>query len=151
MAPTAAMPNVTPQLDISAPSVSPSTSESNRLPPTEKKPLRSRRSLVGASIVLAFLLFTAGGVLAYKRNSDSTVKKNVPSEYYSKEPYHNGLSAYAVHWMGAPFALSIASSCSSSSSSFRDHRFVPVFGPNGESIVQFNPNTAAAGKRITFF
>ena len=109
--------------------------------PTEKKPLGPRAALIGVSAMLVFLFVTASGVLVY-RKSDYVIKTTAPDEYYSKEANYYG----AEPWdRSAPFPFYISSSCSSSSSSFRDYRFKPVF-VDGKSIVQFDPNQAGAGE-----
>lgn len=128
------------------PSFSPSLQyDSNETyPPTEKKPLGPRKALVGISAVLVVLIITAGGVLAYRRSGYFTKKDTPADNYYSKEANYYGASTCEPWVRQMPFPFSISSSCSSSSSSFRDHRFVPVFTANGESIVQFDPNTANA-------
>lgn len=71
-----------------------------------------------------------------------------PDKSPSKDPNHFGIARYE------PWGRSISSlpmsyvvpncSLSSTSSSFRDYRFVNVYGPDGASIPQFNPNTAGA-------
>eukprot|EP00804_Cyclotella_cryptica_P015296 CCRYP_005407-RB/>CCRYP_005407-RB protein AED:0.31 eAED:0.31 QI:300/1/1/1/1/1/4/241/1227 len=111
---------------------------------TGKKSLRPKRALVGLSAACAVFLIAAGSVLAYRR-SDLNLKQRIPDDYYSKDANHYGTSTHE-QWARSPaFPFShISSSCSSSSSSFRDYRFVPVFGPDGQSIVQFDPNTAGA-------
>ena len=69
-----------------------------------------------------------------------------------REPNHFGTAAHEP-WGGyasplpPPYAGGGANcyySSGSSSSSFRDYRFIAVFGPEGNPIPQFNPNTAGA-------
>lgn len=123
-------------MDLS--SYMPSSQEKEEAIPTEKK------YLIGVSAMLVFLFVTASGVLVY-RKSDYVIKTNVPDEYYSKEANYYGAEPLAV-----PFPFYISSSCSSSSSSFRDYRFKPVF-VDGKSIVQFDPNQAGAGDAYVSF
>lgn len=110
----------------------------------DKKSLRPKRALVFLSAACAVFLLAAGGLLAYRR-SHLNLKDRIPDDYYSKDANHYGISTHD-QWARSPsFPFSYSSSsCSSSSSSFRDYRFVPVFGPDGQSIIQFDPNTAGA-------
>lgn len=113
--------------------------------PTEKKPLGpNKRAFIGVSAAAVLLLMTAGGALAYAR-SNSFDKKSLPDGRNS-----NGAINYVPWERHSPFPFSVPSSCSSSSSSFRDCRFVRLIGPGGQSIAQFDPNTASAGKKYMF-
>lgn len=130
---------ITPKKPSSSPTIHRDIDE--LFPPTEKKALgSSKKALVGISAAFALLLITAGGVVAYR--SDYFVKQAL-NDYNSKEHYHYSATSFNPWTRHSPFPFSIASSCSSSSS-FRDGRFVEVFTPNGETILQFDPNTASA-------
>jgi hypothetical protein len=118
------------------------TSNGDEFPPTENRPLGPKKSIVGVSAALAFFILAAGGVLLYKRAGDDT-KKSAPCDHSPHDPYYYAASINEPWGRVSPFPFSISSSCSSSSSSFRDYRFVPVFA-NGESVLQFDPNTADA-------
>lgn len=66
-----------------------------------------------------------------------------------KDEHHFGASSAHESWGKSGSSLPIpymGLNCSvcSSSSSYRDYRFVNVFGPRGTPIPQFNPNTAGA-------
>lgn len=103
----------------------------------------SRGAIIGMSFALALSLGAACVMYAHHRSGSGYF----PAKY-SKDPNHFGIAAHE------PWGKSISSlplsymglncSLSSSSSSFRDYRFVNVFGPEGTPIPQFNPNTAGA-------
>jgi hypothetical protein len=116
-----------------------------QFPPTERKPLGpNKRAFIGVSVAAILLLTTAGGALALR--SVYFDKKAVPDGYYSE-----AANNYVPWERYPPFPFSVLSSSSSSSSSFRDCRFVRLRGPSGESIAQFDPNTASAGKKESMF
>ena len=99
--------------------------------------------IIGMSSALA-LAFTAACIIVYAYHRPRNLSdKHPPKETHqfgkaSGEPWGN------VALGSLPLSYGLNCSLSSTSSSFRDYRFVSVFGPGGTPIPQFNPNTAGA-------
>jgi hypothetical protein len=66
------------------------------------------------------------------------MKLSKDPNYFGHEPWGKSGASLPIPYMG------LNCSVCSSSSSYRDYRFVNVFGPRGTPIPQFNPNTAGA-------
>ena len=106
----------------------------------------SRRAIIGMSSALALSLLAACALYTYHHPRQGSASS--PDKYMSKDANHFGIAAHE------PWGKTISSlpmsymgmSCSlgSSSSSFRDYRFVNVYGPEGNPIPQCNPNNAGA-------
>ncbi len=105
----------------------------------------SRGAIIGMSTALGLSLAAAFIVYMHHRphSSDSSDKQlpKDPNHFgtVSHEPWGKSIASLPLSYMGLNNC-----SLSSSSSSFRDYRFVNVFDPEGQPIPQFNPNTAAA-------
>lgn len=101
------------------------------------------RAIAGATSAAACLLVAACIVSKCRNRYKSSESLN--DQYFSKNANHYG--TLLQPWDGPlPLAYDMSSNRSwiSTSSSFRDLRFVNVFAPDGTSIPQFNPNTAGA-------
>ena len=100
----------------------------------------------GIAGITSAALFATVAFVAYIYRSPSHVSS--PNMKSSKDAYNFGVSAYeplgkSGSSLPIPF-MGLNCSVCSSSSSYRDYRFVNVFGPRGTPIPQFNPNTAGA-------
>ncbi|KAL9184095.1 LOW QUALITY PROTEIN: hypothetical protein ACHAXT_002181 [Thalassiosira profunda] len=103
----------------------------------------SRRAVIGMSF--AFALTAAAACIVYMRHHPRSLDDE---KKLDKDPHHFGIAAQEPWGKPFPLPLSYANlgpnSVGSASSSFRDYRFVSVYGPGGNAIPQFNPNTAGA-------
>jgi len=114
--------------------------------PSENEGSVSRGAIIGMSFALALSMTVACIMYAYRRRlADSSpdadaysVKEANHFGIGGHEPWGKSISSLPISYMGLNCSLS------STSSSFRDYRFVNVFGPEGNPIPQFNPNTAGA-------
>ena len=111
----------------------------------------SAGSVAGISSAVALLL-AAGCVLLRAHHRRRSGPGSPTAKGPPREPNNFGTAAHEP-WGGyasslpLPYAGGGANcycSSGSSSSSFRDYRFIAVFGPEGNPIPQFNPNTAGA-------
>jgi hypothetical protein len=104
----------------------------------------SSGAVIGISSTLALLFAVACIVYADRRPGPGSL----PVKDSFMEPNHFGTAAHepwGKYVSSLPMSyMGLNCSSDSSSSSFRDYRFVAVFGPEGKPIPQFNPNTAGA-------
>ncbi len=100
----------------------------------------------GVAGITSAALFATVAFIAYMYRCPSHIPSlNMKS---SKDPNNFGVPAHeslgkSGSSLPIPF-MGLNYSVCSSSSSYRDYRFVNVFGPQGTPIPQFNPNTAGA-------
>ena len=104
----------------------------------------SRSTIVGLAFGLTLTVAVAYAVLVNHRSGAVLVNKDPPKDannvgVASHEPWGKTHSSLPLSYMGLNNSMS-----ASSSSSFRDYRFVSVFGPQGNIIPQFNPDKAGA-------
>ena len=112
--------------------------------PERKDPL-SKGTIAGVSSAVALAIIAVCMISHNVYRNSCKNSRSLNEEYFSKDANHFG--TLLQPWEGPlPLAYDMSSNRSlvSSSSSFRDFRFVNVYGPDGSSISQFNPNTAGA-------
>lgn len=101
--------------------------------------------MIGMSSALALALAASCVVYAHRHPQGASASV---LDKYSKDANHFGTAAHEP-W-GKPLAslpmsyMGFNCSLSSTSSSFRDYRFISCFNPDGAPIPQFDPNTAGA-------
>ncbi|KAL7553349.1 hypothetical protein ACHAWF_016625 [Thalassiosira exigua] len=104
----------------------------------------SRGALIGMSFVVALSLAASCIAFAHqrpRRDPPDEKRPEGPANHFgiaAREPWGRSISALPASY------ANLNGSLASEASSFRDPRFVSVFGPEGEPIPQFNPNTAGA-------
>lgn len=103
---------------------------------------------IGMSCVILVLLLILAARIMYVLRRPAGRLGAMPIKDSFREPHHFDAAAHepwGKHMPSLPMSyMGFNYSSGSSSSSFRDYRFVAVFASDGKPIPQFNPNTAGA-------